>query len=43
MFTLKELDIFFKLCENSHISNLARQINLTQSAISISLNSLEKK
>ncbi|PHO11248.1 LysR family transcriptional regulator [Malaciobacter canalis] len=43
MFTLKELDIFFKLCENSHISNLAKQINLTQSAISISLNSLEKK
>ncbi|WP_419776843.1 LysR substrate-binding domain-containing protein [Malaciobacter marinus] len=43
MFTLKELDIFFKLCENSHISNLAKQVNLTQSAISISLNSLEKK
>ncbi|RXJ96177.1 LysR family transcriptional regulator [Malaciobacter molluscorum] len=43
MFTLKELEIFFKLSENPHISNLAKQINLTQSAISISLNSLEKK
>ncbi|MFK2822489.1 LysR substrate-binding domain-containing protein [Arcobacter sp. YIC-80] len=43
MITLKELDIFFKLCEDSHISNLAKQINMTQAAISSSLNSLEKK
>ena len=43
MITIKELDIFFKLCEDSHISNLAKQINMTQAAISSSLNSLEKK
>ncbi|AXH15478.1 LysR family transcriptional regulator [Malaciobacter mytili LMG 24559] len=43
MFTLKELEIFFKTCENPHISNLAKEINLTQAAISICLNSLEKK
>lgn len=42
MFTLKELEIFFKTCENPHISNLAKEINLTQAAISICLNSLEK-
>lgn len=43
MLSFKELDIFYKLCENSHISNLAKTLGLTQSAISISLNSLEKK
>lgn len=41
--TFKELEIFFKLCENPHISNLAKELPLTQSAISISINSLEKK
>lgn len=43
MISFKELDIFYKLCSNSHISNLTKEIKLTQSAISISLNTLEKK
>ncbi|RXK09270.1 LysR family transcriptional regulator [Halarcobacter bivalviorum] len=41
--TFKELDIFFKLCEETNLSNVAKKLNMTQSAISISLNSLEKK
>lgn len=43
MLSFKELDIFYKLCENPHISNLAKTVDITQSAISINLNSLEKK
>lgn len=43
MISFKELEVFYKLCENPHISNLSKEIKLTQSAISISLNSLEKK
>ena len=43
MITFKELDIFFKLCEETNLSNVAKKLNMTQSAISISLNSLEKK
>lgn len=41
--TLKELSIFYKLCENSHISKLAQTLNITQSAISLSIKSLENK
>lgn len=43
MVTFKEFDIFFKLCEETNLSNVAKKLNLTQSAISISINSLEKK
>lgn len=43
MITFKELDIFFKLCEETNLSNVAKKLNMTQAAISISLNSLEKK
>ena len=43
MITFKELNIFFKLCEETNLSNVAKKLNITQSAISISLNSLEKK
>jgi DNA-binding transcriptional LysR family regulator len=41
--TLKELNIFYHLCENSHVSNLAQSLNLTQSAISLAIKSLENK
>lgn len=41
--TLKELNIFYQLCENTHISNLAVKINITQSAISLAIKSLENK
>lgn len=43
MLSFKELNIFYKLCDNPHVSKLTKEVNLTQSAISISLNSLEKK
>ncbi len=43
MISFKELDIFFKLCEETNLSNIAKKQNMTQAAISISLNSLEKK
>ncbi|MDX1808434.1 MAG: LysR substrate-binding domain-containing protein [Sulfurospirillaceae bacterium] len=39
--TLKELNIFYELCENSHISQLASRLGITQSAISLSIKSLE--
>ncbi len=41
--TLKELTIFYHLCEDSHISNLAKKLGITQSAISLAIKSLEKK
>jgi len=41
--TLKELQIFYELCEDSHISRLAERIGITQSGISLSIKSLEKK
>lgn len=43
MLSFKELDIFYRLCKNPHVSKLTKEVGLTQSAISISLNSLEKK
>ena len=41
--TLKELKIFYRLSNNTHISSLAKELNLTQSALSLSIKSLEKK
>jgi len=41
--TLKELNIFYRLCENTHISLLAKEMGLTQSALSLSIKSLENK
>jgi len=41
--TFKELELFFYLCENTHISQLAKKISLSQSAISLAIKSLENK
>ena len=41
--TLKELELFYYLCENPHISKLAIKIGMSQSAISLSIKSLENK
>ncbi|WP_331775203.1 LysR family transcriptional regulator [Sulfurospirillum sp. 1612] len=41
--TLKELHIFYELCEDTHISRLAQRIGITQSAISLSIKSLERQ
>ncbi len=41
--TLKELEIFYHLCQNPHLSNLSKEIGMSQSAISLALKSLENK
>ncbi|MDD3342155.1 MAG: LysR family transcriptional regulator [Sulfurospirillaceae bacterium] len=41
--TLKELSIFYHLCEDSHLSNLAQKRGITQSAVSLAIKSLEAK
>lgn len=41
--TFKELELFYALCDNPHISQLSADIRLTQSAISLAIKSLEKK
>jgi len=41
--TLRELEIFYHLCENPHVSHLAKKIRMSQSAISLAIKSLEKK
>ncbi len=41
--TLRELSLFFQLCEDTHISNLAQKLGITQSAISLSIKSLENQ
>jgi DNA-binding transcriptional LysR family regulator len=41
--TLKELELFFALSENPHISHLAIERKISQSAISLAIKSLEKK
>ena len=41
--TLKELSIFYHLCEMPHLSQLGEKLNLSQSAISLAIKSLEKK
>lgn len=40
--TLKELHIFYDLCEEAHLSKLAQKLGLTQSAISLAVKSLEQ-
>jgi DNA-binding transcriptional LysR family regulator len=41
--TLKELNIFYRLCDNTHLSLVANELGLTQSALSLSIKSLESK
>lgn len=41
--TLKELSIFYYLCEDAHLSLLAKQLGITQSAVSLAIKSLENK
>ncbi len=41
--TLKELNIFYHLCDDAHLSNLAQKLGITQSAISLAIKSLEQK
>lgn len=41
--TLKELSIFYRLCEEPHLSRLAQKLDITQSAISLAIKSLEQK
>ena len=41
--SFKELELFYALCEDSHISNLSKKLNISQSAISLAIKSLEKK
>ncbi len=41
--TLKELELFYLLCDNPHVSQLSRKLELSQSAISLAIKSLEKK
>jgi len=39
----KELEIFYKLSENPHMSSVAKELHMSQSAVSLSIKSLEKK
>ena len=41
--TLKELDLFYFLSENSHVSQLSKKLSISQSAVSLSIKSLESK
>ena len=41
--TFKELNFFYKLCENPKVSMVAKELNISQSAISIAIKSLEEK
>ena len=41
--TLKELNFFYKLCDNPAVSQIANQMNISQSAVSLAIKSLEKK
>ena len=41
--TLKELELFYHLAKNPHISDLAKKIGMSQSAISLAIKSLEQK
>ena len=41
--TLRELELFYYLTENPHISQLSQKIDISQSAISLAIKSLEKK
>lgn len=39
--TLKELNFFYKLCENSQVTQVANELGISQSAISLAIKSLE--
>lgn len=39
--TLKELNFFYKLCENPQVTQVANELNISQSAISLAIKSLE--
>jgi len=41
--TLKELNFFYKLCENPQVTQVAHELEISQSAISIAIKSLENK
>ncbi|MDD4505146.1 MAG: LysR family transcriptional regulator [Sulfurospirillaceae bacterium] len=41
--TFQELRLFYYLCEDAHLSNLAQKLGITQSAISLAIKSLEQK
>jgi DNA-binding transcriptional LysR family regulator len=41
--TLKELDFFYALCKNPHVSKLSKKLEISQSAISLAIKSLETK
>jgi len=41
--TLKELDFFYALCQNQHVSQLSKKLSISQSAISLAIKSLERK
>ena len=41
--TLKEIELFYLLSENPHVSQLSKNIALSQSAISLAIKSLEAK
>jgi len=41
--TLRELSIFYHVCDDAHLSNLAQDMGITQSAISLAIKSLEQK
>lgn len=41
--TFKELNFFYKLSENPQVTQVAHELNISQSAISLAIKSLEKK
>lgn len=41
--TLKEIELFYLLSENPHVSKLSQKLLISQSAISLAIKSLEKK
>jgi len=41
--TLRELELFYYLSDDTHVSQLAQKLSMSQSAISLSIKSLEKK
>jgi DNA-binding transcriptional LysR family regulator len=41
--TLRELELFYALVENPHISQLSKKVGISQSAISLAIKSLENK
>ncbi|MFA7084485.1 MAG: LysR family transcriptional regulator [Arcobacteraceae bacterium] len=41
--TLKELHFFYNLCENPQVTNVAKKLNISQSAVSLAIKSLEEK